>query len=765
MKNYPHLEVDLTNCDKEPIHIIGRIQTHGFLLILDRESKLIQQVSQNIEAFTGIRAAECLNAPLATLFAEETLQAIDAALEAGTPLAPFPVQVQGRQFMVFPHESSDRLLLELEPTEPHSLASLQRLNVFLATALQALSQKETLAELSAVAADKIQQVLDYDRVMIYQFDADWHGHVVAEKVKAGVKSYYNHHFPASDIPEQAREMLLKKGIRQIVDVDSESIAILPYLHPLSDQPTDVSGTELRNPSEIHLEYLRNMAVGASVSISIVVKGKLWGLVCCQHQSARLIDYYARNTAWLITQFYASAILSAKEKQDKEKQQKYAAVEKVLVEQLEEQLNIREGLFAKRVSLLDLTEATGAALVLEGKIMTLGQCPSQQQIQGLVKWASQQELPEVYCTRQLSKQYPSAFAFKHLASGLMLLEISRHNQEYLMYFKREVQEIISWAGNPDKSLARDGQHRLHPRQSFEKWEQAIEGKSSPWSSLEAERARSLVKTIISIQLKCQAERLRELNMELQATLGQLAAKNAQLEDFAHIASHNLFAPLNNIQGLLNLYHREPDFATAQVALDKIKVVSVNMRQTLEELHQLLKITQSQQLPQEVLDLEQLIARESESLSSQIQETAARIHTELQVPTLCYSRVYLESILHNLLSNAVKYRSPERKPVISIKTWQENNQILLQVADNGLGIDVKKHSHRLFGLYKTFHTHPEARGIGLYLVKKQVEALGGTIQVESQLGQGTRFTVHLPQGGHQAAKQISETLEGGQQARGT
>ncbi len=754
--------MDLSNCDKEPIHIIGRIQAHGFLLILDKASKTIRQVSQNIAALTGISTEQCLNTPLEQVLPKQAYEVIDSALAQAFPLTPFPISVQEKPLIAFAHEVSDSILLELEPTGPHSLDSLTRLNAFLATALQRLSRKESLVELSTVTAECIQELLDYDRVMIYQFDEDWHGHVVAEKIKPGVKSYYNHHFPASDIPEQAREILLRKGMRQIVAVESESVPLIPYFHPLSNQPTDVSATELRNPSEIHLEYLKNMRAGASLSIAIVVKDKLWGLVCCQHESACLIDYYQRNIAWLITQYYAAAIVSAKEKFDNELHQQYAFAEKVLVEQMEENLNIREGLFSHPISLLNLSSATGAALVLEGKITTLGNCPTEAEIQGIVAWATGQELPDIYCTRELSRQYPVAFSFKEKASGIMLLQLSRHNQEYLLYFKPEIRETISWAGNPDKSFLRDAQHKLHPRKSFEKWEQAIEGKSSPWNGLEAERARSLVKTVVSIQLRCQAEKLGRLNTQLEETLSQLAAKNAQLEDFTHIASHNLRAPLINLEGLLGIYQRKGDFATAQLVLDKIHTVSTHMRETLEELHQLLKVTNTEQLPLEILDLAPLIARETQNLTSQIGQSGAQIQTDLKVSSLYYPKVYLESILHNFLSNALKYYSPERKPLISIRTWEEKDQILLQIADNGQGIDLKKHGQTLFGLYKTFHSHPEARGIGLYLVKKQVEALGGSIQVESQLGTGTRFTVRFRKIEQQRAGQGPKSVEGGEKA---
>ncbi|MDJ1498888.1 ATP-binding protein [Cytophagaceae bacterium DM2B3-1] len=755
MKNYPHLQIDQSNCDKEPIHIIGTIQAHGFLMVLDTEGKTIAQVSENIHLLTGITAEQCLTMSYEELLPKEVLAEISSFGEASAAhemvATPFPVVIQEKHYIALLHDLKDKLLLELEPTHHHSLAQLTQLNALQASTFQQLSQKNTINELSLVAAERIQQLFDYDRVMIYQFDEDWHGHVVAEKIKPGVKSYFNHHFPASDIPEQARTMLRKKGIRQIVDVAAESVPLIPYLHPRTGKPTNVSSTELRNPSEIHLEYLQNMEVGATVSIAILVKGNLWGLICGHHQSPCLIDYYQRTTANLITQYYASCILSAKEKDDKELDQTYKQVEKTLIQKMEESLNIKKSLFVKPVTLLDLSSATGAALVLNGKITTLGKCPGQAAIRKLVQWASEQTLPQVYHTQELYKVYPPAFGFKQVASGLLLLELSRHNQEYILYFKPEIKETITWAGNPDKSLQMDAEQRLHPRKSFAKWEQAIEGKSAVWSELEIERIRSLGKTVVSIQLTCQAEKLRDLNTQLEG-------KNAQMEDFTHIASHNLIAPLNNIQGLLGLYHHQEDFDTAQLVLDKIALVSGHMKQTLQELHQLLKVNQSKELSFELIDLPELIRREMANLSSHIEQTGAQIHPQLTVESLRYPKVYMESILHNFLSNALKYRSPERTPHIKITSWQADGNVLLEIEDNGMGIDLEKYGHKLFGLYKTFHAHADSRGIGLYLVRKQVESLGGSIHVDSQVDVGTRFTVRFPLVGQEDTSRPPESIEG-------
>jgi light-regulated signal transduction histidine kinase (bacteriophytochrome) len=742
MKNYPHLQVDLSNCDKEPIHLIGRIQAHGYVLIFDPVSYQIEQVSANLEALCGWPLEKVLKARLTELLPVEISSLILLRLEEGMNEGPFTILFNAKTYAFFLSSKAGKAVLELEPLPEQAAGYLPKLQGVLLQAVTDLSGLDHLEAMASFTASRIGQLLDYDRVMIYQFDEDYHGKVIAEKVKEGVKSYYNHHFPASDIPLQAREMLQRTRIRQISDVKTEGINLLPYFHPVTGLPTDIGDSVLRNPSEIHLEYLKNMGVGASISIAIIVRSKLWGLVCCHHERAKFIDCYTRDTALLLTTYFSSALLAARERHDQALAQRYAIAEKALVKQMEENLNITEGLFSNQVTILDLTAATGAAILLNEKLTCLGQTPSEEQIKGIAAWASEQDLPNTWATREFYKHHPPAFAYKELASGVLLLEISKHQKQYILCFKPQILETITWAGNPEKSSHMDVAHKLHPRKSFEKWRQEIKGTSAPWTSLEEQKASSLGRSVRSILLRCQAKKLQETNALMEETLHELKAKNEQLEDFTRIASHNLLSPLNNISGLISLYKRKKDVATARLALDNIEIVNGNMRQTLQDLHQILALAKSSDLPKESVDIIELIEKEKQGLSSQLAQAGALVETQMEVERIIYPKIYLQSMVHNLLSNALKYRSPNRIPHIKIQTYEQGSRVVIKVSDNGQGIDLEKHGYKLFGLYKTFHQSTDSRGLGLYLVKKQAEAFKGEIRVDSQVDQGTSFTIILP-----------------------
>lgn len=284
-------------------------------------------------------------------------------------------------------------------------------------------------------------------------------------------------------------------------------------------------------------------------------------------------------------------------------------------------------------------------------------------------------------------------------------------------------------------------RIHPRKSFERWKEVIKGKSTPWTLNELEITQIFLKDIIAILLRNQAAELEILNIDLSAAAETLKAKNNQLEDFAWIMSHNLKSPLINIDGLYNFYKEEPNQENAAFVMGKIKLVSDNMAETIDDLNVILKTRIDSQLDEEKLSLVDLIEKEKQNLAAIMEQTQAELNMELQEPYILLPKIYAESILHNLISNAIKYRSPNRQPLIIIKSWLEHNRFYLSVSDNGLGMDLKKMGHKLFGLYQTFHQHENAKGLGLYLTKMQVEALGGNIEVMSELRKGTTLTISL------------------------
>ncbi|WP_299824431.1 ATP-binding protein [uncultured Pontibacter sp.] len=741
MQNYPNLNVDLSNCDREPIHVIGRVQPHGFMLILNSKTLTVEQLSENISSFLDVDPALLYGNTLEVLTTAGEYSILEAILKNVDNINPQLLQVQGKQFFGFIHQSEGRLVVECEPyqrnaTDLEVLAFQSKYTSFLST----LNSLDSLAAQADLVVGYVQQVLNYDRVMLYRFDEEWNGEVIAEEVVPGSNSYLHQHFPASDIPAQARALLEVKHVRQIPDAKAKAVHIAPYINPRTGEPANIILSELRNPSEIHLEYLANMEVQATLSVSIMVQGKLWGIIACQHLSPVFIDFWKRQMCLWAAQAFANAILAGQEKKDMQLMASYKGQEEKLISQVIESKNIVEGLFNPECNLLSITGASGAAISINKRWYTIGDTPAAEELQELVKWLSVTKSELAFHTRQLSAVYPPAEAYKTKASGLLALEISKYNKEYILYFKPEIQETRIWAGNPEKPY--DMQKvRMHPRKSFEKWAQVVRGKSLPWTLNELEITQVMLKDVVAFILRSQAVTLKNLNNELTSSADALKAKNKRLEDFAHIITHNLRSPMNNIRGLYNLYQAEPELEVASEVIHRINGVIDNMAATIDDLNLIVKSELSRELVQQEVNLEDVISKELENLQSILMQTDAVVTTDLQEHNFFVPKVYLESIAHNLLSNALKYRSPHRRPEIHIKSWKDNGQLCFAVSDNGQGMDMEKVEDKLFNLYTTFHKNKDAKGLGLYLTKVQTETLGGSISVKSEPAVGSTFTVCL------------------------
>lgn len=743
MQNYHNYKVDLSNCDTEPIHLIGRIQPQGFMLILNKQTLEVEQLSANIGEFLqadpAILPGKKLNA---IAFKEEYAsleERIRLQLDTGTQVDL--IELQGKQFFAFLHESQGSLVLECEPYMPvqHGQQILD-LTAGYTRFLEKLDQQDSLVTQAQLTTQFVQQVLDYDQVMLYRFDEDWHGEVIAETAKPGMHSYLHHHFPASDIPAQARALLLQKPVRQIANVSATAVDITPYFNPATGQPSNIIRSELRNPSEIHLQYLQNMGVQATLSISIIVNEKLWGIIACQHKTALFINYWRRQLCLNIAQAFANGVLANEEQRDMRQLEELRVQEVQLMNQLMASRNLHEELQKQQAAILSLTEASGVALLLDGKCYTYGFTPSEQSLRNLAQWLAEHVGSSTFHTRQLSHDYPAAADMQEQASGLLALEISKLNKEYLLYFKPEISETRIWAGKPEKEVEEQS-GRIHPRKSFARWVQVIKGTSLPWSLNEIEVAQTLVKDLVAVVLRNQKDHLTELNKKLNQTSEMLRAKNRRLEDFTHIITHNLRSPLGNMQGLIDLYNDEPTAETGVQVMHLMDNMVQNMATTLDDLGLILESELSTELEDQEVYLPDLVERELQNLQSIIQKTNAKVEVDLQVKHITAPKVYLESIAHNLISNALKYRSPERQPLILVKSWQEQEGICISVQDNGLGINLKRFGHKLFKVYNTFHQNKDAKGLGLYLTKVQAEALGGGISVDSIPGEGTTFKVCL------------------------
>ncbi|HEY0780652.1 MAG TPA: GAF domain-containing protein, partial [Gemmatirosa sp.] len=389
--------VDLTTCDREPIHLIGGVQPHGALLVVaptDPGAELrVVQASANAAATLrlggggvvgGDVGAAMLGAPLAGLVGAEQAAVLAAAGDdaarddAGRVYHPVALDLAGRRFEVVVHRSPAGLLLEFEPA-PHAGAAMGA-TAFHATVrrtMAAVARGTSVRAAAGAVADEIRRVTGFDRVWVYRFHEDWHGEIIAESRDAHIEeSWLDLHYPASDIPAQARALFARHWLRLIVDVHADPSPVLPAANPVTGAPLDLGDCVLRAVSPVHLEYLRNMGVRASMSVSLLREGRLWGLVSCHHYTgARHVPYDVRAACELLGQAFSTQLGLLEATEDRDHALRLAGVRAALLERVAAERDVVEGLLANPALLLELAGAEGAAVCLaESECATVGRTP-------------------------------------------------------------------------------------------------------------------------------------------------------------------------------------------------------------------------------------------------------------------------------------------------------------------------------------------------------------------------------------------------------
>ncbi|KOP67358.1 phytochrome Cph1 [Bacillus sp. FJAT-18019] len=510
-------EADLTNCEKEPIHIPGMIQPHGVLLsVFQDDNKSVAQCSRNTEDLLGIPPDELLGRPLEFLFGGEQVALVFGAEFKEDPLklhyVDLRIEVRGepRPFCGILHESEGMVILELEPVfaeEGPNINDFEWVQSFFSRVKLTANRKEA----RQIAAEQVRDILGYDRVMIYEFDEEYNGKVIAEAKNPEIIAYVGQHYPASDIPRQARELYLRNWLRTIVNANYIPVDIVPPLNPLTNKPLNLSLSILRSVSPVHLEYMRNMGVGASMTISLIHDNQLWGLIACHHSVPKYVPHRLRNLCNFLGSFFSSELYQRQRLDDYDAEL-----------QAKEHLNrivgifignsaasqILEQLHEEQRSLLEVMDAEGAAVLYQDRLVMFGRTPTQDQVQDLAAWISRKAVDLNYHTSRLSLEYEPAKLYKDTASGVVYLGLSQNHESYIMWFRPEAVQVVEWGGDPSKPVTQEEDGlRLSPRKSFEKWKQIVEYTSQPWKTREL-RALSDLKTIVLKETKNQLRQTEE-----------------------------------------------------------------------------------------------------------------------------------------------------------------------------------------------------------------------------------------------------------------
>lgn len=543
--------IDLTNCDREPIHIPGSIQPHGCMLVCDKSGRAVQHHSLNAPQILGLEA-DPTGMALTDLIGGDAFHTIANALAvSGTdprPALVFGLTVNGRCFDVTAHRHDGHMLLEFEPAagDLGTTMSLAR------TVIGRLRALESVDRLVQQAAALIKAQLGYDRVMIYELGPDGAGKVVSEAKTDVLESFRGQYFPASDIPQQARALYLRNPIRVIGDAAFQPVPVVPGLGA-HGQPLDMSYAHLRSVSPIHCEYLRNMGVGASMSVSIIIDGALWGLIACHHYAPKVLGMADRAAAEMVGEFFSMHLDALRRRHSRDAEAvARRALDDLLVDASRSE-DIDVPLRNRLPQLADMIPADGAALWFNGEWSVHGHAPDQFLAQPLIQLVQEAPDGQIFQTDRLAELLPEAYALTREVAGVLVIPLSQRSRDFLFYFRREAVQTLDWAGDPNKTYVTGTfGDRLTPRKSFAIWKETVRHKSHPWSESDRRFAEALRISVVEVLLfnsellaeerARAAVRQRVLNQELNhrvknilAVIGSLMAQKPQqgatLESYA------------------------------------------------------------------------------------------------------------------------------------------------------------------------------------------------------------------------------------------
>lgn len=693
----PADQVDLTSCDREPIHQLGHIQPFGAMLIVSSDN-LIAHYSANAAEFLGVDEV-AQGVRLDALLSPDTLQALHGATRSlsepddterlfgltvgNDPAARFDCSV---------HRSGGQLVIEFER---HDAAGFGNHIASIRPMMAGLDAIEGVDDLCHAAAQRLKALLEFDRVMVYRFHPDGSGEVIAEAREREVESYSGLRYPKSDIPRQARELYLRNRLRIIANVNDTPVPVEPG-RQFGGEPIDLSLSTLRSVSPIHIEYLRNMGVRASLSISIIVRGRLWGLFACHHYRPRALAFSNRTAAEVFSQMFSLTLDRAVHDQGTARRALGQNLHERLMTRLAGGASLRETLTQVGSTIGDTIPHDGASIFIDGEYVATGHAPSEDEFRQVLPALQSSPAGKILATSELSREIGAAAAFAERAAGALIIPVSRSPRDFFILWRREMKQVINWAGNPEKPVDESvAGGRLSPRKSFAAWQQTVEGRSAEWSQSECDLAETLRITLIEVILR------------LTDAAAQDRKRASEQQDLLIAElNHRVRNILNLIRGLVNQSRHE---ATDAVTLTRLIGGRIG---ALAAAHD--NLTRDNWGP---TSLKKLIADEADAyLGSKTARLTVEGSDVLVVPQ---AYTVLALVLHEMITNSAKYGSlsDQSGDLLIIFDRAANGDLALSWKERG-GPPVQA---------------PERRGFGTTIIEKSIpHELQGEADVDFALG---------------------------------
>jgi chemotaxis family two-component system sensor kinase Cph1 len=725
--------VDLTNCDREPIHVPAQIQPHGVLLVLREPHLEIVQASENVGGYFGRSAGEIVGEPLSTLLDATSVEVIRTAIANGQweYVNPLRLDSHDRLFDGIIHRHDGALILELEVT---SAAVRQGSGHHpLRPALMALQHARTVMDLCETAVREVRRLTSFERVMLYRFHEGGDGSVEAESKVAALEPYLGLRYPATDIPQQARQLYLKNWLRIIPDALYTPAPLIPPMRTDTGAALDLSFAVLRSVSPIHLEYMANMGVRASMSISLVVRGKLWGLIsCANHSGPRTVPYELRSACEVLGRLTSLQIAAVQEREALALRASRQTARNELTLGMRSG-DILEGMLSKPDQLLSLVAAEGAAIVRGSECRTCGVTPTTAAISDLSNWLDEGGHLASYATSRLSSVFASGAAYSDVASGIATFALPGLPGRRVIWFRPEIIKNVHWGGNPGKPAAADPSLRVHPRKSFEAWKEEVRWTSAAWTASDVEAVEELRRDAL------------ELDLERQVLREQRAVRAR--DDLVAVVSHDLRNPLGVIQMQAAILlqaasgENEEFSRRVQTSAEHIQRSVARMNTLIGDLLDLARLEAGRfTLQCRAHEMSELIGESLVILRPLAEQKRIDLTSDLRCAAVNADRDRIFQVLSNLVGNAIKFTPAGGR--IDLRCEEMNGEVQVTVADTGPGIAPEQLSNVFDRYWQARPDDLQGSGLGLFIAKGIVEAHGGRIWAQARPGSGATFVFTLP-----------------------
>ena len=734
---YPY-RVDLENCDVEPLRHIQVVQAHACLLAVEVTTLTVRYASENTGDFVGLSWQEALDRPLRELFSADVLGQIPLGLEreqgfaAINPIMTVVERDGGSELQnVIIHRSGDLLLLEVERTDREVQAS--QYQQLLARSVSRIQNITDPDKLFVQTVNVLKQVSGYDRVMVYRFDKDYNGEVIAEARNEELEAYEGLRYPHTDIPKQARELYLVNKVRLIGSVSSPPSRIHSSGEVADRPPLDLTHVGSRGVSPVHLEYLGYMGVDNSLSIAIIQQDRLWGLFAFHHYSPRTVDYSVRNALMFIGQIFSGHLSLQATSRYREQTLTRKLARLAIGEQITKTHDIFEGLTAGSYSIMNMFPlVSGAVISFEGRRERYGKCPQEEDMDELLEWVSGQVTDQdlYYEHDSVGTSFERFQRYCDHNAGVLMVFLNPAQTNYICWFRPGLSQQITWGGKPEKRLviSTEGQRRLGPRQSFARYVQTVEGCASPWTEHEIDAALALRITVINGLLQRYSE-VQEVNERLQKAY-------EDLETFSYTVSHDLRAPLRAINGYAEIMVEDYGHQLDDGANELLQGIQRGVDQMNNFITDILDLSRVgsgglQIESAEVSPLVQEILAELSLIYPQAKDTIISVADDM--PPARADRRLLRQLYTNVLSNALKYLQPgeDGQQRIEIGAYRKADipVPIFFVSNTGPAIPTEFRT-TIFAMFSRLSTSSksEGTGVGLAIVERIVDRHLGKVWVD-------------------------------------